>query len=246
MVVINIWNEWGLMVKLAQIKDKGIRSVEVVVEELVTPEVEERRFNGTFKASDDIPLGVMQNTIKKQLGHGHYSRVKPHPSDPHLVKKTSHNIKYSGDDGYRSFIAYIIENKLTDNIHFPKVYNIRTITDKNGKKIYSFDVERLVPLRKLGVEQMKAALDSHFNDDRIEEVEDEDDGIGIIMTNIDMAVHEGVFSVLKTQELKDACFILFKLSKDEASPHWFDLKYDNMMWRLTPYGAQLVFTDPLA
>ena len=83
---------------------------------------------------------------------GYFSTVKDKKNDPFIVRKTSNHFidkdLYRGDqydakehDGYWEFIDDIITHpELKNNPFFPRVYNIKTIIDKSGKKVYRADL----------------------------------------------------------------------------------------------------------
>lgn len=109
-----------------------------LIENQINTDIENKKSKSKFVDSSYNPL--LSKT--RQLGHGIYASTKDHPTDPHMVKKhTTYPIKKY--DGYDTFVLYIIEHKLMDNPFFPKIYNIKNITDRHGQRIVSYTIEKL-------------------------------------------------------------------------------------------------------
>ncbi len=154
-------------------------------------------------------------------------------------------------DGFNYFIENIIKSDSFDNIHFPKVYNIKKITDKEGNWIHKYDVERLIPLKELSNREIYRLFTDNFKRHVKEyekmdsyDLEDTRSNIGFILSS---AIRKNDHSELRSAELKKAVSLLHNMNtraSDEG--HFMDLHSDNVMARRTPYGLQLVINDPFA
>lgn len=184
-----------------------------------------------------------------------FSKVKDIKNEPHMVRKYNHHPmdpnarKRRNLDGFNFFITQLIERQETDNIHFPRVYSVQKITDNDGKFIHTYDVEKLLPGFKIPTaELLKICTESFGEDDDTGEYTD-DDLQEIILGKIIYAVTTQDYGDIKSETLLEALRILHDIVKDAVKlkrGHNFDLHMDNVMYRKTPYGTQLVINDPIA
>jgi len=214
-----------------------------LLEKLIDPNVESKKFGGTLKHRDIFRRSRYNN--KKEIGKGTHSSVKDDPRDPHMVVKNNTQ-PYSSErskDGFAKFVEFLIDSDLLDNIHFPKVYNIKRITDQDRNFIYAYRLEKLYDMDILSLEELNAIRETHLKD--IPEFTSKGNGIEDIAAMTGEALSYGDFSYLRGSYAKD-----LKLLHD-----WFkenqiklglkeDLIYKNIMVRKTPYGNQLVLSDP--
>lgn len=223
-----------------------------LMEELVHPEISRKSFGGKF-SSYSKNQNLISSTKKKSIGVGTQARVKNDPMDPHMVKK--HNTRpYNathgkGNDGFNIFIDYLITNDLTDNIHFPKVYNIKTITDRDGSFIHTYTMEKLVEFSAVGADQIVSYMDNNLNPDLIgtmpEWIVDEDAKLRWLEPRIERVIDRAVSlnaDVASTETLSEAFNIVYKASRELNIDS--DLHIGNMMWRRSSTGLTLIINDP--
>lgn len=164
-----------------------------------------------------------------EINSGLFSTVYDDDSDPHMVVKLNN---FSHDIAFDAYIAAIVKNKLTGvNPYVPRVY-------KRNDKIYQ--IEKLVSPRVLTSEDMSAVADK----------------MGVYVNQDDDA-HQKYYHIIiyiknrinydqevKSKKLKE----VIDLIKNLISEHGFvnDVGGENIMFRRTPHGYQLVFSDPIA
>lgn len=195
---------------------------------------------------------------RNKLGMGRFSVVRPDRNDPERVKKYNH--QFAEKDPFRNYIDYIIDNGLTDNPYFPKVYNIKTVSDPEGRESHKFTMERLTPgsnIEPQKIEDMiKRTLDPQVANQIISKAKDPEE-IRFYRNNLSWALHslyskylnkclfDGVTGVTD-KNLAQALETIRKLdaADDEISP---DMQNStNLMYRQDGNGVQPVITDPLA
>lgn len=222
--------------------------IEKLLEELIQAQRTEQKYNGILRKS--IPNSDHPNF----LGRGKFSTVRNDKTDPHLVKKSNIAPSEQDDDGdgFNIYIKYIHEQKLQDNIHFPRVYTAKKISDKTGKYIYKYTLEKLEEWGALSakefeyiVENMFDGLASEgqnydFNDftTRVRTVK----AASKIIQKACLGRDDGL-EMLKPDDLYEACLTISNIAEI------YDMRPDvhpaNIMFRRTPHGVQLVITDPL-
>lgn len=227
-----------------------MRILDILTEELVTPTVTQKRYNGQFepqfKAKNDSSKG-------KIIGQGTQASVKQDPTDPHMVRK--HNIRpYSRDgqqDGFNDFINFLINNEFLDNIHFPKVYDIKTIKDRYGRQIHTYRMERLIPHTELTDRELKAVAAANFKgmDLRwIEREKDPDAFNRIAMEQIVVALGEAIgerdTKAIASETLQQAVDITARGLRALGANLDIDSHLNNVMFRRQSTGVVLVINDP--
>ena len=225
-----------------------------IMEDLSRPETTERRYNGVFRNHQDQAFNVQQATKKRSLGQGFYSNVKSHRTDPHLVQKNNHRQMARDTDGFNVFVEWLIKNDKLGNIHFPRIYNIKRITDREGNVIHSYDIERLVQAGDVSREEILAFHEHNIHEDamHLESVfalADDEAFKAIYFKHLckmlEKCVKQKILSYLKTETLRDAIATLIAATQDESLPQlYIDFHEGNLMWRRGPTGLTLVINDP--
>lgn len=216
-----------------------------LLEDLIGTMKTQKTYNGTLGQKSRN-----YNTMRKALGSGHFASVKPDPNDPHLVKKHSKRAE-SSIDGYNAFIEYLINHDLMDNIHFPKIYNITAITDKHGNKIHTYKMEKLIPFEEANRKELEFFIHKTFNEKGIKEILESCArhgtsfvlALGIIIS--DCAYGDFNLNNIIDDSFREAMETIKVIARDTPFVN-IDIKTDNMMWRRTPHGLVLVFTDPIS
>lgn len=206
-----------------------------LLDEWTTPtEISDKRYNGAF----NYDRAAVKT--RDELGRGAFSKVTPDKHDPHMVNKT--NIVPLGKnhadkaDGFKQFVTLLSDSGMRDNIHFPKVYKANTTTDKTGTHKSSYSLEKLEPIKSVSREELRALEETHMNPGHSE----------------DMELHERIYDAcrsatareryIKLDSLKEACETVMEM--DDVSDFRLDINPGNIMVRRTPYGLQLVLSDP--
>lgn len=180
------------------------------------------------------------------IGKGRYSTVRNDPKDPHMViKKTKfdkNSTSYHNKDVYPQFIEELINSDQKMNPYFPRVYGMKSYNDKSDDKLHKFNIERLEDLRQLSAEEMDHIMSLIMEDD-VRKAWNIDNERMLAWFISEAIKKNSVRKEIKDKNLYDALTFLSKFLKK----NWFlDLHSENMMFRRTPYGPQLVITDPFS
>lgn len=215
----------------------------ILTEKLIDTTKQEKNYSGTFK--DAPPRG----TPKKQIDAGSMASVKNDPNDPHMVIKHNRVPNMARNDLYPKFITYLIDHDI-ENPHFPRVYDIKKITDKEGKFIYTYRLEKLLPLSDASNDECDMFIENNFyqNSEYYEFYHFDVDKnhryawvakiFAAFIKNDDFSDHLRSESLIEAMKIiKD---IMHTLGSRES-----DIYYKNLMWRRGPHGLTLVFIDPV-
>lgn len=219
-----------------------------LLEALFNTEVEpDRRFHGYLRQDKD-------KTSDRAYGSA-FSKVKDIRDEPHMVKKYNHRPmdvnahKKLSVDGFNFFIEQIIEKGETDNIHFPRVYSMKKIVDDDNQFIHTYNVEKLIPSSALSKEELLKVCEELFGADG-EALGYSKAGLeDIIIGKINYALQYHDYDDIESESLIEALKILNDIVKSAVKlkrSHCLDLHLQNIMYRRTPIGIQLVLNDPIA
>ena len=181
---------------------------------------------------------VIPTRFSDPVGTGYFSYVKNKRNDPHMVQKVNKNNVDPKHDGYNLYVKTIVDKNLADqNPYFPRVYRINSfVKNKQSAKI-TYEMERLTPLSQLEYPMQRAILRRITGS--------KDDKPNHIVNGIVDLVYNVIQGNVKCADkaLNQAGRTIKRL----ADKHWLelDIKAENLMARLGPYGAQLVITDPV-
>lgn len=206
--------------------------LEIIGERLIQTDVVDRKYNGQF---DFNRLRTMKRT---DIGHGAFAKVVPDNKNPHsVIKKSKVPVGQNNlfkRDGFKTFTDLLGIGDVADNIHFPRVYKVDTITDRNKTQRYEFDIERLVPLSSMSRKEFEAIATANF--------EPAPKNVEAMAGIVDMACAHLDTSKIKSESLAKACNTLGRYARDYDVG--LDLHSDNLMVRRTPYGNVLIINDP--
>lgn len=178
----------------------------------------------------------------KELGGGYFSDVYAPAGAPHDVVKINYEV--STKDGYHAFIKALIDNERARNsIYFPRIRSVRELQAPDADFPYLLvRMERLLPLRALTREEIISLAIRH-TDITEEDVERQDDyDIAKLLSDAINPMYHSPYKVTDTK-LKNAIRWIEEIADKERV--FVDLHSDNVMARRTPYGPQLVLSDPL-
>lgn len=181
---------------------------------------------------------------------GAFGKVYPKPVD-HTLTKIPHEAAKKNEDAYLRYIKYIIKNKLAQsNPYFPRIYELKEWKDKNGFIKYKIEIERLLQIEKFDEQVIQGLCYNNFKENDVDGAyqkvnqwdpkKDEQIKWSIVLA---ILVEEVINGATKPKDnlLKDACNIIYKLSKKGL---FLDIHYGNIMVRRSPH-PQLVIVDPL-
>lgn len=220
---------------------------QLILEELFQTDRVEKQYGGTLRKQRGRRSGM------NEIGKGTQSAAKFDRNDPHMIVKHSmepyeKNIR---DDGFNAFINYLINNKLMgENIHLPRVYNVKTIRDANGKHIHKYTVEKLIAYNDISKDEILAFAEVHLQPDSMQFSDHEDDSVFVTNAFRLIAMHLGkcilyptlIKDYVRSETLAEALKIIRQASMELGKPE--DLHPGNYMWRRGSTGLTLVFNDP--
>lgn len=220
--------------------------------ETIQTDIVDKNYNGKFRTNWG------QKHDPTLLGTGYYSNVRKDKTSPHQVVKNSSSP--SSGDKFQYFARYIAEpgKGRMDNVHIPKIYAIGNYTDKNGSTIQKYKMERLRPLHELSREEVQVMMESLFDLESEEFIqsmqeysEATDYPIKHLMTDYRMlsffikkCAMDGDYDGIASSELIDAIKIVREVVKKTAG--YPDIHDENVMFRRTSVGPQLVISDPIS
>ena len=121
----------------------------VSILEIIEPRVQTKQWRGRFDPKKQMPTRK-----DRSLGVGNFADVEEIRNRPDIVRKTSSSVKAASLDGYWVFIDELVKQKLWKNPYFPRVHDVKIITDAEGQKMYRAKIEKLIPLEKLELENI--------------------------------------------------------------------------------------------
>jgi hypothetical protein len=189
---------------------------------------------------------IDMSSIKRgeRMGSGFYSTVYADNDDPHMVIKDME--RHGGDkprDGFSSYIEAIIENGMNGvNPYVPRVYKLNSSKTKDNEYKHTYQIEKLNDLEHLDKKDFEFIFSKLLSEDKIKEYTDHSVRLAWALASyIDDLVH-GYEPLSKSKKLNEVIELIRQLYQRGLS---YDIKPENMMYRSTPYGAQLVISDPL-
>jgi hypothetical protein len=178
---------------------------------------------------------------KDELGRGAFSIARTDSTDPHMVIKRQKLRSDTMKDGFNGFAEIVARDQLWDMIHFPRVYAIKKIMNKDETiGLHRWRMEKLIGYNQLSGEEINALTKRYFNM--------ETNSVFSIADNICRAINGDTDIIVDDTLLK----AVYKMSDifDEVKkslPHVFlDLHGENLMFRRTHVGIDAVISDPLA
>lgn len=164
--------------------------------------------------------------------------------DPHMVRKYNKSEEASRQDGFAKYVEFIVRFKLWDNnVHFPRVYNTNVVQGGDyGDPVYDWTIEKLLDWDAVSVAEYDYMNQRYFG----ESVNDEPRLLIQDMASRILNALRG--DTVMSNEVRDPDLItameVLKQIKDYAGFVGYDIHKDNIMFRRTPVGMQLVFNDP--
>jgi len=196
-----------------------------------------------------------------------FGRVYVNPEEPGTATKIVRKVEDIHSDAYFKYISALAKNdRITNNPFFPRIYKVRVVKDKQGKDLYSVEMERLQDFDTLSAEECnmlgqklffnyagferdmlarKKEITPTQHRDEVS-LEDRGDAGFVLLKAIGKCLEnpEQVATYIKDPKLKAALVILQGMLKRDVGlvP---DIHSGNIMVRRGPGGPQLVITDPI-
>lgn len=186
-----------------------------------------------------------------ELGRGTFSRARS-GNDPHVIKKQQMN-KYDSShslvDLFDEYAEIISKGRLWEYIHFPRVYATKRKTDQDGNTLHDWEMERLIPSTSIDSEELKRLSQRYFVPDVVKELGEEHFHVGEFAYQLEAIIETNSINLVKDVTLAKAVTILHKIfkhleKKSKAHHVNMDMHEDNIMFRRTQNGLQVVFSDP--
>lgn len=216
--------------------------------EIFDTKITDRKISKEFN-NEKLSNEYFEKKSNNDVNAGNFGYVKK-SGDPFTVNKRPHIATDLENDGYFRYIKYVVDNNLAQsNPFFPRVYGLKTFTDKNGRSRYSIKLEKLENFDNVSINELQNLAKQLFKnyDELIQNVKkyrkpnNERDAIYWLFHD-EIAVTDN----LKNSKLKQAIEIISNLQhKDNKHFNW-DLHAGNVMARRVPYGLQLVIIDPFS
>lgn len=194
-------------------------------------------------------IGSIFKPSKEFDKHGKFSKIKDDPISPHFVLK----LETKRDDAYWEFVEFLIKNKLFSNPHFPRIYDVKKYVDDTGKMARMARIEKLFPISSLSNEEVVSILENNFVDFIVTNIKSsalsKSDMVelisGALSDAIDSSKHPDKY--ITNKQLSDAVASIrhFIRRVNKLDGLVSDIHSGNLMVRRTPYGAQIVFIDPV-
>jgi hypothetical protein len=217
------------------------------LDEIINTNVQHKEIDTTFGRTDGY--GWEDRDKDDKLGSGLYYAAYDDEDDPHMIKKISTQPTYPSDgkDGNEEYIAAIVKHKLSgNNIWVPRVYDFTTIKDANRSKHYEFTLERLVESGDVMEDEVMGGIMNAFGPSFEYESKDRSQDARHITDEVGKHIHWMIRTKdisTDNPDLTEAIEVLAEACGKYTSR--IDLHWGNIMYRRTPYGAQLVINDPL-
>jgi len=218
------------------------------------------RISDITEASDlTVRSGIGIDSAKKQqlakpgaveLGHGAFGSVFIEPGDVEKVKKISKlgDNKWNSD-GYFAYIDAIrrLAKQAKMNPYLPQIYNVKAFQTKNNKRYLEVTMEKLYSYQNLNTEEVISVLEKITQTQLEREKFKKKDLIDIVDVFIQNPLKTKVKVRNKTIEITDSNFQKAAILIHRLTPYFDqDIHDQNIMFRRTSTGVQLVLTDPLS
>lgn len=175
---------------------------------------------------------------------GYFSFVKPDEEDPHMIRKY-HRRPDDEEDAFDYYVEELRKRKLWNkNIHFPRIYNTNV---HQGYKDWT--IEKLINTDDVSNTEYRALIKRYFSGANVDSgliaAASTKEYIPLLLRFIrKYTSYEAESFEVEDEELSKALDILRDMVIDVPEIDDFDWGFDNIMFRRTSVGLQLVFTDP--
>lgn len=202
------------------------------------------------KQMPQTAASAAQDQLK--LGAGSYGTAYDTPKTPtgmNIVTKI-HRMFSPSQDGYVNFLKQL--KRITadhPNPYLPQIYSV-TVKDQGKESVAVVEMEKLQPALSLSIQQIRNIFTKLGQGSlRGFELPNPGDDKSHVkhLKKLEEWVDEAVMHPKEHQwldpEFLEACELIHRLDKHDLG--LIDISLGNIMYRATPYGPQLVITDPL-
>lgn len=197
---------------------------------------------------------VLRNPKVKHKGSGAFASTYQHRDRPEDVRKITKPSDFK--DGYHSYIDLLKDNPDFDNPYFPKLREI-TKYKRGNKQVLSVKKEALRHMSELTYKEVVSILERWFGpqwNDEIKQIVDLNVRALKTWPNYDILLSSLIRKIadfpekfrerIRDKQLYDALYWLNNTVVKGGTT--FDIGVNNIMYKRSPYGIQLVLTDPVA
>lgn len=197
---------------------------------------------------------VLKNPKVKHKGSGAFASTYQHQDRPHDVTKITKPMEFP--DGYQKYLRMLLQHEDKDNPYFPKIRDVKE-RRRGEANTMAIRMEALKHIQTLSHKEANTILDKWLgkNKERVlanspgrwvngipKMTSDEFYGRALVKVLRDLFnYYEGDVEDKNLQ--KAMKWIKYTVATDGVE---LDIGDNNVMVRRTPYGAQIVFTDPVA
>lgn len=229
--------------------------------EIISTDIENKRYSKPFRQPTNpvphtgLPSSEDDERVKSGTKAGLFNQVRGNKQDPHTVTKRSKaptKAKQTArmGDVFAEFVIFLNEEDGFSNIYFPKVYNFKTITDPQNKKIYKYTIETLREFDTLSSKQVEFLSNKIFKSLKAGSAEELAQELADMLANYVNNGDKSALNNVKDPELIEAMKMVRKFTRvhnfeNETRRALADRSWKNIMYRGTPYGPQVVFADPV-
>lgn len=186
-----------------------------------------------------------------ELGRGSFSTVILDSKNPHIIIKTQiRNTDMDLCDLFENYVDIIIKNELWNMVHFPKIFSVNKINDDSGHILYEWGIEKLLPMSDSSIEKDDIILlcKQYFNPTICEKLKNEKYHRYAIADTMEELIKNKNWEAFKDLTLQNAVKTLNKIHNTLTSKYsttvFMDIHGENIMFRRTADGLELIFSDP--
>ncbi len=207
---------------------------------------------------DSRPSVMTRNPKVKHIGTGAFASTYSHEDRPHDIRRITRQQDHP--DGFRKYYDKLQDHDDKDNPYFPQ-FSQGTTYRKNRLSVLSVQTQRLRELRELTKAETESVLERWFGENYdyivwnkllpnrplrgLPNSKGKGWGATLISALLRMIVTENwVRDYVIDKELKRALDFI-KYNVVGPGPPEFDLGVNNIMYKRSPYGIQIVLTDPV-
>ena len=195
---------------------------------------------------------VLRNPKVRHLGSGSFASAYTHEDRPHEIRRISKPT--ANPDAYHVYIEALKNNPDHDNPYFPQIHEVTKYQGRSeGKKtVLSVKAERLHKLTDLNNKEIQAVLERWYGENYktvlrdLLNIRDVRISIYLITSTIrDLINNENREKIVDQDLLRATIFIDKKVLRKRKGIQ-SDIGINNLMFRRSPSGIQIVLTDPVA
>jgi hypothetical protein len=227
--------------------------------EIIDTEIRSSKFDGEFT---DKGYGWRQHPDEdadRSMGKGSYYGAFSKEDNPHEIDKLTLDARKEGySDGQAEYVMELVDRKISgNNIFAPRVYDFNKIKDDKDYIHISFTEETLLNAADVDMDEIKVIMDQIFSptdidvvyssaDDYSFEVDTNQERVtGGIGRTFELMIKKNNINTL-SDDLNEVLELVRELTYADGGKFGLDLHDENIMYRRTSTGVQLVISDPIS